>query len=770
MTSTPDAAIAQPNLKSGARLAGCFAILMFAMAVVFGRVAGFEFLIWDDPANVTNNPYLQPASWENLTQFWTASYQRLYVPVAYTILWVEAGLHEIFPGLVPAEGGLNSAVFHLGNLALHTLTVMAVFLILRLVVKQDWAALAGALLFGLHPLQSESVGWITETRGLSSALFGFLAVWIFLLSSGSNDPEFKSKPSLNAVLGMVFSTILFLLSLLAKPTAVVFPLVIFVLMIGWRPAMVRRASMWLLLWIIAGGLCVIGSKTLQPDEIIQSLTPLWTRPFIAGDALAFYLSKTLLPWSLGIDYGRSPTEVLSGFWPYMAWIVPVTLLVALWQLPHRRWWLTAYGVFVVGVIPMLGLVPFRFQDFSTVADRYVYVAMLGPALAVAWFVAGYRTPAARFGVAAMIAIFATLSFIQVGYWRDDRTLYQHELQVNPKSYLAYSLLGKVEEIDGNVNAAAQHYVRAIEINPDEISARNNLAKLLQDSGRYEEAFGHYRRIIEHSPELTPVKMNLAIALAAAGHHEESRALYEEVLSADPDFVLAYINYAELLRKVGELESAANQYRRVLEIEPGNVDALVNLGTLLGSQGRMDEAIELYQTALELRADDINIVTNFGLLLLHSRRAAEAEQQFRYTLELQPTSARLQQQLGEALAAQGKEAEALLAFQSARQLQPNWLKPVNSISWLLSTSNDPQIRDGKKALRLAIEACQATTYGNAEALDTLAAAYAETGDYEKAIETAESARRIASLAENDELAMQINLRIRSYRHKMPHRSP
>lgn len=770
MTSTPEDAIGPPGLGRGARLVSCFIILVAAIAAVFGRVAGFEFLLWDDPGNVTNNPHLQPATWESLAQFWTASYQRLYVPVAYTMFWMEANLHEFFPSLATAEGSFNPAVFHIGNLALHTLTVLTVFMILRFVVQHDWAAMVGALLFGLHPLQSESVGWITATRGLSSALLGLFAVWLFLQLSGVRNSASERRSSFGVVLAMALSTVLFVLSLLAKPTAVVFPLVLIVLMAGWKPDGLRRTWPWLLIWIVAGGICVVISKSLQPDAIIQSLTPLWTRPFVAFDALTFFLYKTILPWPLAIDYGRSPPVVLEGIWPYVAWIVPMALFGFLWRLPHRRFWLTAYGVYVVALLPMLGLVPFRFQDFSTVADRYVYVAMLGPALAAAWCVATYRSSAVIGGIAAILGLYALLSFVQIGYWRDTRTLLVHELKVNSKSFLAYSLLGKVEELEGNVNAAAENYAKAIEINPLEISARTNLAKLLQEGGYYEQAIEHYHLILTQSPELLPVKMNLAMALAGDGQRDEAQALYEEVLAADPDFILARMNYAELLRENDDLAAAVEQYRKVLEIEPDNIPALVNLGTVLGAQGDVDAAIEQYQAVLQLRPNDLSIVSNFAILLLQADRAAAAEEKFRHALELDPSSPGLQLQLGEALAAQGKDAEALQIFRSLYQLQPESLRVKLSLAWLLSTSNDDDIRNGEKAIQLATSACQATSFADAKALDTLAAAYAETGDFDQAIRRAESARRVASLDGNDELAVQINLRIRDYRKGTPYRSP
>jgi len=519
------------------RLLACVAVLVVVMGAVFGSVRKFEFLHWDDPANVTENPYLHPPTWEHLGQLWQAPYKRLYVPVAYTFFWGEARFHQLVPSIAMDDGTFNPAVFHLGNLTLHTLCVLLVFGILRRVVEHDMAALAGALLFGLHPLQCESIGWITETRGLTSALLALIALWLFLGFGKSSDDETVTTTRWTAVLRMLLATAAFGLSILAKPTSVAVPLIVLVVLAGWKPWMLRRNAAWLVAWIALAVACVVGTKMLQPDDVIPSTTALWTRPLIATDSLAFYLYKTVLPWPLGVDYGRSPPDVLSSIWPYVAWLVPCVLIGLLWRLPHCRWWLTAFGVYVVALLPSLGLVPFRFQEFSTVADRYTYLAMLGPALAVAWLLVEYRRLAAWGTASFVLVILAILSVIQIGYWHDDEVLFEHARSVNPSSHLAYTQLGGVREARGDVNGAAQLYARAIQLKSDSIAARNNLGRLLDRSGRYEEAIEHYRHILEHAPELLAVRTNLAIALAHAGRHEEAHVQFETVLEAKPDDVL-----------------------------------------------------------------------------------------------------------------------------------------------------------------------------------------------------------------------------------------
>ena len=154
----------------------CRALLVFAIIITFGRIISFEFLDWDDPVNITKNPLLHPPSLGKTLAFWIIPYAGLYIPVTYSFWSVEALLAS---GSAAADP-LTPSVFHAGSLLLHLGCTLALFELLRLLVKNVAAACAGALLFAVHPLQVESVAWITETKGLLSAFFSFVALWVYL--------------------------------------------------------------------------------------------------------------------------------------------------------------------------------------------------------------------------------------------------------------------------------------------------------------------------------------------------------------------------------------------------------------------------------------------------------------------------------------------------------------------------------------------------------------------------------------------------------------
>ncbi len=178
--------------------------------------------------------------------------------------------------------------------------------------------------------------------------------------------------------------------------------------------------------------------------------------------MTFYLYKLGLPLWLGPDYGRSPAVLLSQWWVWLTGLGPWGLAVWLWYQRTRMPWLVATaGVLVAGLLPVLGLVPFAFQAYSTVADRYMYIAMLGPALALAW---GLTRVNRRWVAVSCVVILGVLGLRcawQAHYWRDSVALFEHALTVNPRSSVAYNTLGMVLAAQNRLPEATRYYTEAI---------------------------------------------------------------------------------------------------------------------------------------------------------------------------------------------------------------------------------------------------------------------------------------------------------------------
>ncbi len=401
---------------------------------VYGRILGHDFVAWDDDGHITENPRLDPISWPSLVRFWREPFFGHYVPLSYTLFTAEARLARSHRDEFGKQH-FKPAIFHAGSLLLHLGCVLLAYRLLMMILDEPTAACLGALFFALHPLQVESVAWISEQRGLLAGLFTFLALMAWLKFDAGR-PEKRGGTGY-----YLLATAAYVAALLAKPSAVCVPLLaaaldVFLLRRSWR---VTAAA--LLPWAAAAAVMMIVTRREQPASMLSYLPPPWTRPLIAGDALQFYLARIVWPFGLIAQYPRAPLIVLRDEWIYFAWIVPALVLLACWRYRDRGPWMLCTAWFVAVLLPVLGLTPFAYQHFSTVADRYAYLAVFAPALAAAWWVAQNPSGWRRHAMAVLLCLLAALSFQQAGHWRDTEALFAHTLRHNPCSDVAHGNWG-----------------------------------------------------------------------------------------------------------------------------------------------------------------------------------------------------------------------------------------------------------------------------------------------------------------------------------------
>ena len=476
------------------RRARYWGIILIAVTTLTSiRVCGFEFTDWDDDINIWQNPLLNPPTWRHVAEFWSAPFLGLYIPVTYSVWSAVAA----FAWIAEPDGWgnhLNPYLFHTLNFALHLACVLTVWRLLSRFVRAPWAAGIGAALFALHPLQVEAVAWATGAKDLLGTLLAMLGMLAYFSTAKSAEAEREmAPPPLRAMKAIrppsaavhLGALGLFVLAVLAKPSTVVAPIMLLLLHFwdgwSWR----RRGLKWLLAWFavaLAGALITRAAQPMTPDLLARQ-PPLWFRPFVAADAMAFYLRKLAWPFGLCIDYGLTPQKLLdAGTWRW-TWLLPAGVAIAMALVgAGRQIWIGA-GIFVAGLVPVLGLTTYRFQIyFASVADRYVYPSMFGAALVLAHLLSRVDPRPARgrgviAAVAMLLAILGALSFGQAGFWADGVTLYTHVLAINPDSYAAHQNRGTAEEHDGDLVDAEPDYRAAVEENPDALSARIVLARV-----------------------------------------------------------------------------------------------------------------------------------------------------------------------------------------------------------------------------------------------------------------------------------------------------
>ena len=589
--------------------------LLGATSVVYLRIFSAGFVGFDDDIHVYANPFLHPPTLHNVARLWQQSYEQLYVPLAYTIIATIASFAQ-----VPAHAEISIGhtisfdpiIFHFVGVAFHAANVVLCFVLVQQLTRRRAVALLTSLLFALHPLQLESVAWISEIRGLSSSLFALLALNALVLSRRAS---FEASARLRTLLAA--SALFATCAMLCKPAAAVLPIVALaidriVFGTSWRQAMVAPV-----IWAV--GIAPFALITSSIQAVATSGGSLWwQRPFIAGDALTFYLLKTFVPIDLCVDYGRTPRFVMSHAWSYLAWAVPVGLLVLSYRNRQRRpiTWLGTL-MFMTFLLPTLGIVPFSFQAYSTVADRYVYLALIGLGLVVADAVDYLRPRKIVLGaISVALAVLAALSFNQSRYWTNSSAFFQHTIEVNPDAAFAYHNRGRAEQANGEYAAALADYQACLRHSPTLLKAYTNLAQVyleLDQPAEAERALAQAMRI----PDLTPAGMtandfaNLGILLMQMNQRDRAVGAFSTAAAMDPSSPTHLYNEANALSETGQLEKAEAAFRRCIALDPALAGAHTGLGIVLAETHRLAAAVEEFRAAVRLQPDDAAALDNLN---------------------------------------------------------------------------------------------------------------------------------------------------------------
>jgi tetratricopeptide (TPR) repeat protein len=662
-------------------------VLILATAVVFWPVIGHQFLAYDDSVDVYKNPYLQARSLDNLMHFWRYPYEGLYTPLTYTLYALAAWTPTLLAANPSEVVVPDPRLFHSLNLLLHLLSVLIVWRILVLLLgcrrlrgtgtdsdgdslPLEWAACGGALLFAIHPIQVEPVAWVAGFKDVLFGLLSLAAIWFYLRYVDVKMQPGTGRPSYTR-LQFGLASAVFLLALLAKPTAVVLPLIVWLLaawawQCSWRDQ-IAGLSLWFIMALALGML----TRWVQPGTDLAFEPPGWARPLIAGDAVLFYLSKLILPLRLGPDYGRSPQVVLENGWLFVTGLVPLVLAGWLWFKRKKLAWLViAAGVFVIGLLPVLGLISFGFQRYSTVADRYVYLSMFGPALALAWGLTLPKKKLAAICAAIVLGLFLLLSARQIPYWQNTVIFFEHALQVNSNSFLAHNNLGFVLAEQGQDAEAINYFNEALRIEPESSVTHLNLGNALERQGKLEEAIQHYNEALRIVPTYARAHTNLGVVLAKKGQYDEAIEHHTEALRIEPGFVEAHSNIANVLARQGKFEAAMQHYHEALRLNPGYAQAHTNVGAAYAIQKQFDKAQYHFSEAIRLDPNSAKAHANLAGVFLQQMKLPEAELHYTEAIRLNPRYMNAHLRLSTVLAAQGEFDRARYHVSEVLRLDPD----------------------------------------------------------------------------------------------------
>jgi Flp pilus assembly protein TadD len=667
-----------------------FAVVLAAVTLLAYRPAWHGGFLWDDDAYIINNELLTaPDGWQRI--WFSLDSPSQYFPLTYSTFRIE---HALW--------GLNTTGYHWVNLVLHLGNALLIWAVLaRLGVPGSWLA---AAIFALHPVQVESVAWITERKNVLMGFFFLLTLlaWIAFVDGRTRRPWIFYSLAL----------ILYVLALSAKATACTLPAALFlILWLQKKPITIRRLLQivpFVVLGIGMGLLAVWWEHYHQGTsrDVFTFLSPI-ERILVASRAVWFYLSKILWPSNLIFIYPRwniSPSDLLNYIW-LLAGIAACSAIYFLRRYVGRSVEVAA-AFFVATLSPVLGFIMLFTFLYTFVADHYQYLACIGPIGLASAGVVSLSDKFTRYraviisGALLVVAGLGIMTWRQAATYTDIETLWRTTLAKNPECWMAHTNLGLVLLQKGEIDDSIAQYRSALQMQPDSWDAEYNLGTALLGKAQVDEAILHCERAVRMRPTDPDAQVALGNALFQKGRVDEAIAHYQEAITVHPEHFLARYTLGHALLEKGDLDSAIEVCRSALLLRPSDVDCQTTLAIALEEKGNPVEAIQHYQKALELAPRAIPTLTN--------------------------------------------------------------------LAWLLATSPDASLRNGPKAIELAKQADRLVGGTNTLVLRTLAAAYAENGEFANAIRTARSAMQLARMHGEEAVMTDLDQQIALYQLGMSYR--
>jgi tetratricopeptide (TPR) repeat protein len=643
-------------------------ILAIGLIVVLGAIVYANSLnnpfIWDDENLVVSNPYIKDI---RLTKNvftkdlgYGTQFSNFYRPLQTLSFELDYYLW-----------GLNPFGFHLTNLLLHIACALLIyFLFVQILPAARGVALITALLFLIHPVQTEAVAYISGRADSQASIFMLLSIILYIKQSRKVRPK-----NMFYLSGAVIS---FIFALLCKETSLILPLVIILYDVSFSQDNLRfrdklkvRYSLFLLVALIYILLRATVLNFLHRPLFLTNTT-LALRMLTSAKIFTLYFGLLVLPFDLHME--RSVPMVSSildqGVLPSLILLIFLAILIVR-SYRHSRVCFFAGIWFFLNLLPVSNIVPLN----ANMAEHWLYLPSVGFFLLIALGIDKLLKKARLIkglSIILLITLVCFYSFLTIKRnqeWKDPQSFFQSILYYNPQSTEAHNCLGAIYKSQGKIDLAIDEFKQAVKINPRSFKSYGNLGSALRKKKEYDLAISAYKKALQLRPGIPGLYNNLGNIYADHGEWPKAEQMFVQAIKLFPEFALCRSNLAKVYYGMGkidlaieeckkalvlepnlvtahynlavfyqaqkEYDLAIDEYKRLINIAPGYVPAHLNLGTAYNVTGRLDQAMVQYQRVLELNPSLFHAYHNLGVVYFKKRQYLLARKYFLQALELNP---------------------------------------------------------------------------------------------------------------------------------------
>ena len=726
----------------------CILLIVVSTLATYWPVLKNDFINYDDPDYVTTNDVVQKGlTTEGIKWAFTTGHASNWHPIT----WLSHMLDVTMFGMNPMGHHATNVVFHVANSVL-------LLLLLRQMTGALWCSAMVAALFALHPLHVESVAWIAERKDVLSAFFGLLTLMAYAAYARSRVEGRGSRGK------YALSLLLFALGLMSKPMLVTWPFVMLLLDFWplerfksasgktWSRLVVEKLPFFAL--VIAS--CAITLNVQRGAMSNGEIITLTDRTFNAVLAYTSYLHQTIWPTNLAMFY-PFPIEI-----PLKTLALPLVLLVgasliSLKLVTKHPFVMVGWCWFLGTLVPVIGILQVGAQAH---ADRYTYLPLIGIFVILCWSVSelikrhsSLIRPLIVAAVSALVVL-SRLSHDQLAFWKNDRALCTHAAEVTDGNYVALGGIAIQDIKQENWPRAMTNLFRAYEYakpRHTERSVEYYIGVALQMQGKPLDALPYLENCVV-SVEMQPERDHrLGLSFMEAGRLPEAEASLTAALTAKPNTLNYILGLAALHQAKGNPALAEQALRNAITQHPNSPLAAKSYGDFLITAKRMSEALNQYANAIKLKPTNLTYRKLYANALLQAGNPKAAANEYETIFKAKKPTTEDLLQLADIYSQISQPRNVLDCYDRLIAADPNSIAGLNNLAWMLATHKDNDIRNGKRAVELAQRACEITQWKIPILIGTLAAAYAESGDFTNAVQMVTRARDAARADKQEDVA-------------------
>lgn len=578
-----------------------YVLLIAVPLLVYYGSFHHEFVRFDDDLQVYNNPFVIDFNVDNLKNIFTTPVLGMYAPFT-----------GLMYAIVASFFGVKSAyAFHLFSFIIHIVNLLFVYLIGCKLFKNTTKAVFLTLLFSIHPLAVEVVGWVSATSTVLFSLFFLSGMYFYIRYLESRKHIFY-----------IYTLVLFVFGCLSKVQIIPFVGVLFLLDILFKPGWFSRKGILekIPFIIISFIFLAIALSFRQNEKIVNASN--YSSFYFSMNQISWYLYKIFAPFSIGISY----------VWPKQLLIQHHVAALAVLPFGYLVYYFRNNKLFVFGILFFLANIILHTALFSVTvssyAGRYAYLSSIGVWIALMSLV---KKRHLQYMIPVFIVVFLFLSKKQLKIWKNSKALYEHAIQFETTSIIYYNL--GTFYVYSEPKKAIRYFLKSVELDPDFYRGYYNLGSMIIKTNP-KKAKSYFLKTIKLKPDHVRA-MNQLGTLYLKSNPEKAKEYFLKAVSINPTYDLSYINLG-VLSMQSNSEKAISYFNKAISVNPQSDNAFNNLGVLY-MKTNLEKAKSYFQKAIQINPKQHDYYLNLGIVFLKQSDNKKAEQLFIKTLQLSPNN-------------------------------------------------------------------------------------------------------------------------------------